>query len=191
MSSNYVQYGAALSGKILAVCLSPAHRFSKTETNEIQLIESWGIDGDAHAGNTVKHRSRVRANPLAPNLRQVHLIASEVIDSLKDQGFPVSPGAMGENLTTIGVNLLELPTHSRLMFQSGAILELTGLRDPCFQLDQNLGTGLRAALRPEVDGVAQLRLGVMAIVQYSGSVARGDTFEVVIPDGNHKPLVKV
>src|SRR5215210_283475 len=130
---------------VIAVSQSPTHTMSKPNQEEILLVEGIGVDGDVHAGVTVKHRSRVARDPTQPNLRQVHLIAAELHDELRAAGFDVSPGVMGENITTRGVPLLEMPTGTRLHLGSAAVVEITGLRNPCTQLD-GIAHGLKAAV---------------------------------------------
>src|SRR5574337_230056 len=132
-------------GEVVAVCCSSAHSFSKPPLAAIRLLEGLGVEGDAHLGQTVKHRSRVATDPTEPNLRQVHLIHAELFDELRVNGFDVSPGQMGENITTVGVDLLGLPTGSLLRFGKEAVVEVTGLRTPCAQLD-GLQPGLMAAV---------------------------------------------
>src|SRR3954453_4832271 len=122
------------AGSVMSVSRSPGHTFSKATTNAIVLVAGIGVEGDAHAGRTVKHRSRVARDPTQPNLRQVHLIHSELHDELNGRGFSVGPGDMGENVTTRGIDLLGLPTGARLRLGSDAIVEITGLRNPCKQL---------------------------------------------------------
>ena len=115
----------------MAVARSPTHRFSKTKTPGIRLLTGLGVEGDAHCGVTVKHRSRVRVNPDQPNLRQVHLIHAELHDELRAVGFRVGPGDMGENVTTRGIDLLALPQGARLRIGRDVVLRVTGLRNPC------------------------------------------------------------
>jgi hypothetical protein len=80
------------------------------------LIAGLGVAGDVHAGITVRHRSRVAADPDQPNLRQVHLIRSELHDELSEAGYEVPPGGLGENVTTSGIDLLALPVGTILRF---------------------------------------------------------------------------
>ena len=129
------------AGVVVAVSCSARHTFSKTPADGIQLLAGLGVEGDAHMGTTVKHRSRVRVDPTQPNLRQVHLIHAELLDELNAQGFDVAAGQLGENITTRGIDLLGLPTGARLHLGDAAVLEITGLRNPCRQLD-----GLRPGL---------------------------------------------
>jgi MOSC domain-containing protein YiiM len=124
-----------MTGTVIAVSISHSHCFSKSNQNKIKLVAAIDIEGDAHAGKTVKHRSRVTRDPSQPNLRQVHLIHAELHDELKDKGFDISPGDMGENITTKGIDLLNLPTNTKLYLGDQAAIRVTGLRNPCAQLD--------------------------------------------------------
>ena len=135
-----------MSGRVIAVSISATHTMSKPNCERIRLLERLGVEGDAHMGATVKHRSRVVRDPTQANLRQVHLIHAELHDELRGKGFDVSPGLMGENVTTRGIDLLGLPTGARLHLGAGAIVEVTGLRNPCYQLD-GLQKGLMQATR--------------------------------------------
>jgi MOSC domain-containing protein YiiM len=180
-----------MEGKVVAVCMSPAHTFSKPAQDSIRLIAGHGVEGDAHAGKTVKHRSRVAKDPAKPNLRQVHLIHAELHDELRDRGFEVAPGDMGENITTRGIDLLRLPTGTRLHLGASAVIEITGLRNPCVQLDQ-LGQGLmKAVLDRDADGNLVRKSGVMAVVLQEGSVVPGDPILIQLPSEPHCPLACV
>jgi MOSC domain-containing protein YiiM len=175
---------------ITAVSCSPTHTFSKANAAVVRLQAGEGVAGDAHAGATVKHRSRVARDPTRPNLRQVHLIHSELFDELRGSGFSVSAGQMGENLTTRGIDLLGLPTGTRLRIGS-AVLEVTGLRNPCAQLD-GLSPGLMAAvLEKDAAGNVVRKAGVMAVVLQSGEVRPGDAIEVQLPPAPHAALAPV
>ena len=121
--------------QVVGVHSSPEHTFTKQAQSSIELVAGIGVQGDAHAGATVKHSYLLRKKPEKPNLRQVHLIASELIDELRLEGFNVERGSMGENITTSGVQLTSLPHGTRLVFASGAAIELTGIRTPCKQLN--------------------------------------------------------
>ncbi len=175
---------------VVAVSSSPTHSFSKPNRNSIRLLAGLGVDGDAHAGTTVKHRSRVKPDP-PPNLRQVHLIHAELLDELREDGFNVTPGQMGENVTTRGVNLLNLPVGAKLRLCDDAVVEVTGLRNPCVQLDR-FQTGLMSAVR-EVDESGRLigKVGVMAIVLIGGEVQPGDSIHVELPPVPHRRLERV
>jgi MOSC domain-containing protein YiiM len=150
-----------------------------------------GVEGDAHLGETVKHRSRVAADPSQPNLRQVHLIHAELHDELQAAGFTVSAGQMGENITTRGIDLLSLPTSTRLYLGNTAVVELTGLRNPCTQLDR-LQPGLMAAvLGRDADGKLIRKAGVMGIVIESGEIRPSDSIRIERPPEPHQPLDRV
>jgi MOSC domain-containing protein YiiM len=179
-----------MQGRVTAVSLSPTHSFSKANQPVIRLIEGLGVEGDAHQGPTVKHRSRVKADPTQPNLRQVHLIHAELLDELRDRGFDVAPGQLGENITTRGLDLLALPTGTRLHLGS-ALIEITGLRNPCAQLD-GFAPGLTAAvLDRDAEGNLIRKAGVMAIVLVDGEVRPGDPIRVELPSGPHVALKPV
>jgi MOSC domain-containing protein YiiM len=176
---------------VAAVSLSAAHTFSKPAALSIRLLAGLGIAGDAHMGVTVKHRSRVRKDPTAPNLRQVHLLHEELFAELAAAGFDVAPGAIGENVTTRGLDLLGLPIGTRLRLGADALVEITGLRNPCGQLD-DFAPGLMAATLARDDaGRVVRKAGVMAIVIAGGDVAPGDTIAVELPAGVRRPLQPV
>ncbi len=179
-------------GRVTAVSQSPQHRFSKSVHAGIFLIAGQGVLGDAHSGNTVKHRSRVRRDPTAPNLRQVHLIAAELLDELRTQGFEVHPGQLGENVTTRGLDLLGLPRQARLHLGATAVVEVTGLRNPCVQLD-SFQPGLMAAVLDRApDGSLIRKAGIMAVVVCDGVVSPGDEIGVETSlEGPHQPLLPV
>lgn len=183
--------GAQKPGLVEAVSRAPQHTFSKANAAVIRLVAGLGVEGDAHLGQTVQHRSRVARDPSQPNLRQVHLIHGELHDELRAEGFHVTPGALGENITTRGVELLALPTGSRLRLGYEAVVELTGLRNPCVQLD-NFEQGLMAAvLDRDKHGNLLRKAGVMAIVLASGDVRPGDVITVEIPPPPHTRLERV
>lgn len=176
---------------VIAVSLDGAHRFSKDTRAEVRLLTGLGVEGDAHLGETVQHRSRVARDPSQPNLRQVHLMHAELFDELAAKGFTVRPGEMGENVTTQGVDLLGLPTGTRLRLGATALIEITGLRNPCSQLD-GLQPGLmKAVLDRDADGNLIRKAGVMAIVLADGIVRPGDVIAVELPAAPHQPLVPV
>lgn len=168
--------------RVIAVHLSASHSFSKQAQPLIRLIEGLGVEGDAHAGATVKHRSRVRQDPTQPNLRQVHLIHAELFDELHLKGFTVTPGLIGENITTRGIDLLALPKGTLLSIGTEAIVEVTGLRNPCSQLN-DLQPGLLDAVldRDEAGGLIR-KSGIMGVVRNGGPVAPGDTIVVRWPE---------
>jgi len=155
------------------------------------LVEGLGVEDDAHLGTTVKHRSRVARDPSQPNLRQVHLIHGELHDELRDTGFAVVPGQMGENITTRGVDLLRLPTGTRLRLGDSAVVEVTGLRNPCAQLDR-IQRGLMAAtLDRDEHGNLVRKAGIMGVVIAGGEVRPGDPILVELPPQPHRPLTPV
>jgi MOSC domain len=179
-------------GSVVAVSLRRGHHFSKTPSLSIRLLKGLGVAGDAHMGATVKHRSRVRKDPIQPNLRQVHLMHAELFDELRQKGFAVRPGDLGENVTTAGIDLLALPPGTRLRLGAAAVLEVTGLRNPCVQLD-DFQKGLTAAtLDKDADGNLIRKAGIMSIVLAGGDVRPGDAIRVELPTGpRQKPLQPV
>jgi MOSC domain-containing protein YiiM len=180
-----------MSGIVTAVSSSAAHTFSKHNQDQIQLLAGLGVVGDAHAGEKVKHRSRVAQDPTQPNLRQVHLIHAELHEELLAAGFQVLAGQMGENVTTRGIDLLGLPTGTRLHIGSTAIIEVTGLRNPCGQLN-GLQAGLQAAvLGHDQQGNLIRKSGIMGIVLASGAVQPGDSIRVELPPEPHHALERV
>jgi MOSC domain-containing protein YiiM len=177
-----------MSSSVITVSLSPVHNFSKETQTSIKLLQGLGVEGDAHCGSTVKHRSRVAANPNQPNLRQVHLIHSELFDEVAQLGHSVQAGDMGENILTKGVDLLQLPRGTRLHIGQEAIVEITGLRNPCGQID-NFQEGLRGAvLERKEDGGFVRKAGVMAIVINGGQVSPGDSIRIELPAEPHQAL---
>lgn len=173
---------------VTAVHLSATHTMSKAPAPSIRLVEGLGVEGDAHQGATVKHRSRVARDPTQPNLRQVHLIHHELLDALLARGFDVWPGRMGENVTTRGVDLLALPVGARLALGDAAVVEVTGLRNPCRQLD-GLQPGLMAAvLDRDAEGNLVRKAGVMGVVLAGGDVRPGDAVRVALPEGERRAL---
>ncbi|MGH3384941.1 MAG: MOSC domain-containing protein [Nocardioidaceae bacterium] len=177
-----------MRGLVLAVCSSPAHTMSKASRRSITLVEGLGVAGDAHLGGLVQHRSRVRRDPSKPNLRQVHLMKAELHAELRSAGYDVGPGVMGENVTTLGIDLLGLPTGTRLQLGAHAVVSVTGLRNPCSQLD-DLQEGLMAAtLGRGENGAVVRKAGVMSVVVVGGTVRRDDEIHVVFPDGPHRSL---
>ena len=180
-----------MDGFVVAVCRSGRHEFSKPVAESITLLAGLGVEGDAHMGVTVKHRSRVAGDPTAPNLRQVHLIHRELFDDLAGAGFVVQPGELGENVTTAGIDLLGLPTGARLYIGTHAVVEITGLRNPCTQIDDYQDGLLGQVARRASDGSVVRRAGIMGIVQVGGVVRPDDRVTVVLPDGPHRPLERV
>lgn len=186
--------------QVIAVHASATHSLTKQSAAAIQLVQGVGVAGDAHAGATVKHRSRVKRDPTQPNFRQVHLIHAELHDELLKKGFDIAPGQLGENITTRGIDLLALPVETKLHFVSDrsltfaarfeAVIEITGLRNPCSQLD-SIAPGLMAAvLDRDAAGNLLRKAGVMAIVIASGEVRPGDAIEIELP-AEHRPLSPV
>lgn len=180
-----------MDGVVIAVSRSATHTFSKQNQESLQLLAGLGVEGDSHMGNKVKHRSRVAVDPTQPNLRQVHLIHAELHDELQAAGFVVSDGKMGENITTRGINLLALPTGTRLCLGDTAVVELTGLRNPCAQLDQFQMGLMAAVLGRDEQGKLIRKAGVMSIVIISGMVKPGDPIRIELPLEPHQPLDRV
>jgi MOSC domain-containing protein YiiM len=179
------------SGHVVAVSRDDAHRFSKPTRESITLIAGIGVEGDSHAGITVQHLSRIRRDPTTPNLRQVHLIHAELFDDMAERGHEVAPGALGENITTAGVDLLGLSRGTRLELGEGAVIEITGLRNPCAQIN-GLSEGLMKELVSIDDSGATVRLaGVMSVVLAGGVVRPGDSIRVIPPAGRFEPLQPV
>ena len=177
---------------VLAIASDAEHRFAKQPRGAITLVAGLGVAGDAHSGATVQHRSRVAKTPGAPNLRQVHLIHAELFDELAQAGFTVAPGELGENVTTRGIDLLGLGRGTRLRLGREALVEITGLRNPCFQIDDNIGRGATAAvLAQAADGSLVRKAGVMAIVLEGGEVRPGDPLVVEFAPTPHVPLAPV
>ncbi len=196
--------------QVVAVSRDETHRFSKVAGEAITLVEGMGVAGDAHAGTLVQHRSRVRRDPNQPNLRQVHLLQAELLVEARAAGHQVGPGSLGENILTEGLDLLALPSDTRLLI-SGAVLRVTGLRNPCRQIN-DYSAGLLKVVVSRVDGAASTsnvelsatggavsvdgvdvvrRAGVMAIVEHGGEVRPGMLIDIVPPDAPHRPLAPV
>lgn len=180
-----------MSGTIMAVARCADHKFSKAVAPEITLVAGLGVEGDAHQGVTVKHRSRVATNPDQPNLRQVHLIHQELLEELHRGGFDVRPGAMGENITTQSIALLDLPRGTRLLLGETATIEITGLRNPCAQLDNYQSGLMKALLDRAPDGTLIRKAGIMAIVIEGGLVKPGDPIRIDLPPQPHDRLQPV
>lgn len=178
-------------GVVTAVSRNAIHHVSKCPESVVRLVADLGVAGDAHLGATVQHRSRVARDPFQRNLRQVHLIHAELHDELTEGGFHVAPGEMGENVTTRGVDLLALPARTRLSIGVEAVVELTGLRNPCAQLEE-IATGLmQATLDRDDDGHLVRKAGVMAVVVTGGNVRPGDHVSIEPPVGPHQALESV
>jgi MOSC domain-containing protein YiiM len=178
-------------GSVVAVSSGKGHHFSKTPSLGIRLLKGLGVAGDAHMGETVKHRSRVRRDPTQPNLRQVHLMHAELFDELRAKGFTVQPGELGENVATSGIDLLALPTGTRLHLGASAVVEITGLRNPCIQLDKFQQGLMAATLARDAGGNLVRKAGIMSIVISEGDVRPGDTIRVEVPAAPNLPLQPV
>ncbi|MGZ4201921.1 MAG: MOSC domain-containing protein [Thermoleophilaceae bacterium] len=177
--------------EVVAVHSDAERGVSKHTRELIRLVPGRGVEGDAHFGETVRHRSRMARDPSQPNLRQLHLIHSELHDELREAGFEVEPGQMGENVTTRGVDLLGLPLGTRLHIGDSAVAELTGLRNPCLQLE-GIQTGLmEATLERDGHGALVRKAGVMAVVVEGGEVRPGDSLRVTLPPEPHRALEPV
>ncbi|MBV9328975.1 MAG: MOSC domain-containing protein [Chloroflexi bacterium] len=173
---------------VAAVSSADRHTMSKPARTAIRLIEGLGVEGDAHAGTTVKHRSRVARDPTQPNLRQVHLMHGELFEELRAAGFALAPGRMGENITTRGLDLLGLPTGTRLHIGETAIVSVTGLRNPCRQLEGIQSGLMTAVLDRDAAGNLVRKAGIMGVVLASGDVRPGDPIRVELPPEPHEPL---
>lgn len=180
-----------MTASVVAVHASGVHGFSKVTVDRIAVVAGLGVDGDAHQGVTVKHRSRVARDPTQPNLRQVHLLHAEMLAELAGKGFDVAPGAIGENITTTGIDLLALPTGARLHVGATCVIEVTGLRNPCVQLDQYRAGLMAALLDRTAAGELVLKAGVMGIVLASGPVVAGDCVTVELPALPYRAMVRV
>jgi hypothetical protein len=178
-------------GVVAAVSRAADHALSKANEERIRLLAGLGVEGDAHLGRTVQHRSRIARDPTQPNLRQVHLIHEELHDELHADGFNVTPGVMGENVTTRGVDLLGLPAGARLTLGAEAVVEVTGLRNPCVQLDRFQRGLMAAVLARDDEGNLVRKAGVMAVVLTSGEVRPGDSISVQLPPPPHARLERV
>lgn len=180
-----------MTATVVTVARDDTHKFSKPVVPYIDLDPGLGVTGDAHAGETVRHRSRVKADPTQPNLRQVHLIQTELFDDLATQGFTVAAGDLGENITTNGIDLLGLSRGCRLAIGPFAVIEITGLRNPCHQIESFQTGLLRAVLGKASDGTLIRKTGVMGIVRTGGRVTGGDRITVHAQDGPHHALEPV
>lgn len=177
--------------EVLAVHADLAHRFSKNTTGQVELLAGLGVAGDAHLGAMVQHRSRVRADPTQPNLRQVHLMHQELFDWLENRGFSVNPGALGENITTTGVDLLNLPRGTMLHLGESAMVEVTGLRNPCAQIEAFMPGLLKELVGYDDGGALVRRAGIMGVVRHGGTVRGGDRIGIVLPKEPHEKLDRV
>jgi MOSC domain-containing protein YiiM len=178
-------------GRVVAVCVRRGHHFSKTPALSIRLLSGLGVEGDGHMGATVQHRYDRRRDPTRPNLRQVHLIPSELFDELNSKGFAIAAGDLGENITTSEIDLAALPTGTRLHLGTHALIELTGLREPCTLMDK-FQHGLKDATQDiDANGSVIYKAGVMAVVLTDGEVATGDAIRIEYPSGPPRPLQPV
>jgi MOSC domain-containing protein YiiM len=180
-----------MTGLIVAVAMDGRHRFSKLIVPEIAIVAGLGVDGDAHQGVTVRHRSRVKVDPTQPNLRQVHLIHSELFDEVAEEGFNVGPADLGENITTKGIDLLGLPPGARLKVGDEVVLEVTGLRNPCDQIENFQKGLLSAVLARGPNGELIRKSGIMSVVLKGGRVRAGDRINVKLPSPPFLPLERV
>lgn len=179
------------SARVNSVSKSSTHSFSKLVCERILLVKGLGVEGDAHMGKNVKHRSRVAKDPNQPNLRQVHLIHTELFDELRDKGFDIREGDIGENITTSGIELLNLPKGTILSVGASAKIEVTGLRNPCKQLD-GLQPGLmKAVLDRDAEGNLIRKAGIMGVVLEGGIVTKGDEIRIELPPEPHVKLERV
>lgn len=174
--------------RVVAVGRDGAHRFSKQVVSDVMLLAGLGVEGDAHEGVTVKHRSRVAVDPSQPNRRQVHLIHAELFDELEAKGFAIGAGDLGENITTASIDLLALPRGALLRIGPKAVIEVTGLRNPCAQIERFRPGLLAAVLDRSPAGDIIRKAGIMAIVRASGQVRPGDRIVVDLPPEPHHPL---
>lgn len=176
------------SGTVTAVNSNGEYSFTKPNRASIRLLAGLGVEGDVHAGVTVKHRSRVARDPSQPNLRQVHLMHEELFAEVGAEGFAVKPGDLGENITTSGIDLLGLPVGALLRIGDEAVVEVTGLRNPCLQIDGFQDGLLKQVVGRDEEGNLVRRAGIMSVVRAGGVVCPGDTIKVERPDGPHRPL---
>jgi MOSC domain-containing protein YiiM len=180
-----------MSASVVAVSQDSRHRFSKPNGTAIRLIAGVGVEGDSHSGMTVQHLSRVRADPSQPNLRQVHLMHVELHDELRGLGHDVKPGDLGENLTTHGIDLLGLPLGTLLRVGAEAVLEVTGLRNPCQQINDFSPGLLKHVVFKDSAGKLVRKAGIMTVVRTGGVIRPDDPIAVELPDAPHLPLEPV
>lgn len=180
-----------MSGTVTVVSSNESYTFTKPNRESVTLLTGLGVEGDVHAGVTVKHRSRVAQDPTQPNLRQVHLIHEELFDELREAGFEVAPGDLGENVTTRGIDLLALPVGTLLHLGDEAVVEVTGLRNPCLQIDNFQDGLLKQVVGRDEAGNIVRKAGVMSVVAAGGTVRPGDRVTVELPAEPHRPLERV
>lgn len=182
---------AAVAARVTAVSSNGVYSFTKPPRESITLIAGLGVEGDVHAGVTVKHRSRVAQDPTQPNLRQVHLIHRELFEEVAAAGFQVGPGRLGENVTTEGIDLLGLPTGTLLRLGPDAVVEVTGLRNPCAQIDDFQHGLLKQVVSRDDAGNLLRKAGIMGVVHQGGTIRPGDTIEITLPPAPHVALDRV
>ena len=173
---------------VFAVSKKESHEFSKEGQEEINLITMHGVEGDAHAGKYVKHRSRVKKDPNQLNIRQVHLMTSELLEEFQEAGYYIKPGDLGENITTVGIDLINLPKGTILKIGLEAEVEITGLREPCKQIEDFQDGLLKRVISKNNSGKLDVKSGVMSIVIQGGTVRPGDKIKVVYPNQPHVEL---
>ncbi|WP_328409660.1 MOSC domain-containing protein [Streptomyces violaceus] len=180
-----------MSATVTAVSSNGEYSFTKPNRDSITLLAGLGVEGDVHAGVTVKHRSRIAQDPTQPNLRQVHLIHEELFAEVAETGYAVAPGELGENITTRGIDLLGLPVGTLLHIGDTAVVEVTGLRNPCVQIDAFQDGLLKQVVGRDEAGRIVRKAGIMSVVREGGVVRPGDSIEVRLPAGPHRPLERV
>ncbi|MFD3441753.1 MOSC domain-containing protein [Streptomyces sp. NPDC058685] len=180
-----------MSGTVTTVSSNGEYSFTKPNRESITLLAGLGVEGDIHAGVTVKHRSRIAQDPTQPNLRQVHLIHAELFDEVARAGFEVAPGDLGENITTVGIDLLALPVGTLLRLGDEAVVEVTGLRNPCIQIEAFRQGLLKQVVGRDADGEVVRKAGIMSVVRTGGVVRPGDPIGVQLPAGPHRRLERV
>jgi MOSC domain-containing protein YiiM len=182
---------SVMTGVVTAVSSNGEYAFTKPNRDSITVLAGLGVEGDVHAGVTVKHRSRMAQDPTQPNLRQVHLIHEELFAEVGEDGFRVAPGELGENITTRGLDLLGLPVGTLLHIGDSAVLEVTGLRNPCLQIDRFQDGLLKQVVGRDEQGNIVRKAGIMSVVKEGGVVRPGDPIDVRLPEGPHRPLDRV
>ncbi|MGW0699048.1 MOSC domain-containing protein [Streptomyces sp. NPDC002867] len=180
-----------MGAAVAAVSSNGEYSFTKPNRDSITLLAGLGVEGDVHAGVTVKHRSRLAQDPTRPNLRQVHLIHEELLAEVARSGFEVTPGDLGENVTTTGIDLLSLPVGTLLRLGTEAVVEVTGLRNPCLQIDAFQDGLLKQVVGRDESGAVVRKAGIMGVVRTGGVVRPGDPIDVELPEGPHRPLERV